>query len=127
MSDYTQTSINMTPAQIQQYAFLKERGYGDRTSVTRIAVDRMAQQEGMNMDTEFFIFHTTAGEFREARRYAKPKAIHGGYDTHSNWVTFSYPDGAIAGTLPVDGSGPAWPGDENAKHEGVGYRSRFTG
>ena len=51
MSDYTQTSINMTPAQIQQYAFLKERGYGDRTSVTRIAVDRMAQQEGMNTMT----------------------------------------------------------------------------
>lgn len=41
-----QTSVNLTPATERQIAALRAQGYGTTTDVIRIAIDRMAQQEG---------------------------------------------------------------------------------
>ena len=49
MTTYRQTSMNLTPATEAQLDYLKANGFGGTTDIVRIAIDRMAQQEGMNM------------------------------------------------------------------------------
>ena len=46
MTTYRQTSMNLTPATEAQLDYLKQSGFGGTTDVIRIAIDRMAQQEG---------------------------------------------------------------------------------
>ena len=48
MTTYRQTSMNLTPATEAQLDYLKAKGFGGTTDVVRIAIDRMATQEGMN-------------------------------------------------------------------------------
>lgn len=46
-----QTSFQLTEATEAQLDYLKQAGFGGTTDVIRIAIDRMAQQEGMNTMT----------------------------------------------------------------------------
>ena len=48
MTTYRQTSMNLTPATEAQLDYLKAKGFGGTTDIVRIAIDRMATQEGMN-------------------------------------------------------------------------------
>ena len=49
-----QTSIQLTEATERQVAFLQNRGFGKLTTVVRIAIERMAQTEGFNMNSKTF-------------------------------------------------------------------------
>ena len=46
-----QTSVQITEATDAQVEYLKQRGFGGTTDVIRIAIDRMATQEGHTMTT----------------------------------------------------------------------------
>ena len=46
-----QTSVQITEATDAQVEYLKAKGFGTFTDIQRIAIDRMAQQEGMNTMT----------------------------------------------------------------------------
>ena len=49
MTTYRQTSMNLTPATEAQLDYLKAKGFGGTTDIFRIAIDRMATQEGHAM------------------------------------------------------------------------------
>lgn len=62
-----QTSIQVTKATDQQVELLKQRGFGSFTDIVRIAIDRMAQQEGIMPIRRYTGFDQSivGGEFTE--------------------------------------------------------------
>ena len=53
-SNYRQTSVNVTAATEEQVAALSVKGYGTFTDIVRIAIDRMAREEGHTMTRVLF-------------------------------------------------------------------------
>lgn len=62
-----QTSIQVTSATDQQVELLKQHGFGSFTDIVRIAIDRMAQQQGITPIRRFTGFNQniTGGEFTD--------------------------------------------------------------
>jgi len=62
-----QTSIQVTSATDEQVELLKQSGFGSFTDIVRIAIDRMAQQEGVTPIRRFTGFnqHIIGGEFTD--------------------------------------------------------------
>jgi hypothetical protein len=62
-----QTSIQVTSATDQQVDQLKQHGFGSFTDIVRIAIDRMAQQEGIVPIRRYrgFDQNITGGEFTD--------------------------------------------------------------
>ena len=62
-----QTSIQVTAATDQQVERLKQAGYGTFTDIVRIAIDRMAQQEGIMPIRRYTGFdqNITGGDFTD--------------------------------------------------------------
>lgn len=63
-----QTSIQVTSATDEQVELLKQSGFGSFTDIVRIAIDRMAKQEGIAPIRRYTGFDQTiiGGEFTEA-------------------------------------------------------------
>jgi len=50
-----QTSIQLTKATVEQVEYLKRRGFGTRTDIVRLAIDRMAREENTMTQARFYI------------------------------------------------------------------------
>ena len=134
-----QTSMNLTPATEAQLDYLKAKGFGGTTDIVRIAIDRMATQEGKTRWTWKSRQSKFGGDGSMTktpamdRRFGKSmKVLTGGFDNSANLQTnnppASTPDapltpGLFAFTRPsrsLAGSG-AWTNDHRragrqAKH-----------
>lgn len=79
MSNYRQTSVNITPATDEQVAALSAKGYGTFTDIVRIAIDRMAREEGWNMSAEETIYRTP-DEWGNEEIYANDETMNANID-----------------------------------------------
>ena len=62
MTTYRQTSMNLTPATEAQLDYLKAKGFGGTTDIVRIAIDRMATQEGTMTYTKYTMIEGVASK-----------------------------------------------------------------